>query len=156
MTKCDCAPTSICACCAECPMGQADRRRQMTSMTSLTTLQRSCRHILTCQPSDESRSQLAMPSGIPCPDASSQETVQTPGTWSDVFDIHEVCATFSPITYVRHFALLQVPATVCHTRAICPAGRPPISALPPLREIDCPCQRLHIRGVTGDRMFDFK
>ena len=106
MTKCDCPPTSICACCAECPMGQADRRRQMTSMTSLTTLQRSCRHILTCQPSDESRSQLAMPSGIPCPDASSQETVQTPGTWSDVFDIHEVCATFSPITYVRYFALL--------------------------------------------------
>ena len=109
MTKCDCAPTSFCACCAECPMGQADRRRQMTSMTSLTTLQRSCRHILTCQPSDESRSQLAIPSGIPCPDASSQETVQTPGTWSDVFDIHEVFAIFSPITHIR--TTLRPPAS---------------------------------------------
>ena len=131
MTKCDCAPTSICACCAECPIGQADRHRQMTLMTSFTTLQRSCRHILTCQPSDESRSQLAMPSGIPCPDASSQETVQTPGTWSDVFDIHEVCATFSPITYVRYFALLQVPAPVCHTRHLSGWPAADLSTPPP-------------------------
>ena len=141
MTKCDCAPTSICACCAECPMGQADRRRQMTSMTSLTTLQRSCRHILTCQPSDESRSQLAMPSGIPCPDASSQETVQTPGTWSDVFDTQEVC-------HVRTILRAPVSAGICRASHDSPSFRPPaadVSTLPP-REIDFPRKRLHIRG----------